>query len=203
MIMIDQHQITGLLLAGGIGTRMGRVDKGLQVFRNIPLARHVLMRLAPQVGAIIINANQNIDQYQAFSYPVLSDQMAGFAGPLAGLQTGLQHCQTPYLLSVPCDSPLLPWNLVARLSEGLMVNDADLAVAVTLESENGVSYRQRHPVFALMKLSVLPGLNDFLNGGGRKVDAWFQQLAVAEVLFEDHSGFANINTLQELKQLES
>jgi len=200
---IDKQLITGLILAGGRGTRMGQVDKGLQNFRGAPMALHALMRLSPQVGEIIINANQNLAVYESFGTQVWPDQIEGYAGPLAGVQTGLVHCETPYLLTVPCDSPLLPTDLAERLSLGLLSNDADLAVAVTTEYEDGVARRQPHPVFSLLKASLLDDLTAFLTQGGRKVDAWFQHLRIAEVVFEDNTGFRNINTLQELRQFET
>lgn len=203
MTGIDKQLITGLILAGGRGTRMGQVDKGLQNFRGAPMALHALMRLSPQVGEIIINANQNLAVYESFGTQVWPDQIEGYAGPLAGVQTGLVHCETPYLLTVPCDSPLLPTDLAERLSLGLLSNDADLAVAVTTEYEDGVARRQPHPVFSLLKASLLDDLTAFLTQGGRKVDAWFQHLRIAEVVFEDNTGFRNINTLQELRQFET
>ena len=200
---INKEFITGLILAGGKGTRMGQVDKGLQNFRSAPMALHVMMRLSPQVGEIIINANQNLAVYESFGTQVWPDQIEGFAGPLAGLQTGLQHCETPYMVTAPCDSPMLPVDLVSRLSSALIVQDADLAVAYTQESEDGIPRKQTHPVFSLMKSSLLPSLNEFLSHGGRKVDAWFKELRVTEVLFEDNASFRNINTLDDLRQFES
>lgn len=203
MTGIDKQLITGLILAGGRGTRMGQVDKGLQNFRGAPMALHALMRLSPQVGEMIINANQNLAVYESFGTQVWPDQIDGYAGPLAGVQTGLVHCETPYLLTVPCDSPFLPTDLAERLSLGLLSNDADLAVAVTIEYEDSIARRQSHPVFSLMKASLLDDLTAFLTQGGRKVDAWFQHLRIAEVVFEDNTGFRNINTLQELRQFET
>lgn len=200
---IDKQLITGLILAGGRGTRMGQVDKGLQTFRNAPMALHVLMRLSPQVGQLLINANQNIAVYESFGIPVWPDHTEGFAGPLAGLQTGLMHCESPYLLTAPCDSPFLPEDLAQKLSDALMNENADIAVAATRETENDVSYTQRHPVFALVKSTLLPSLNSFLHQGGRKIDSWFKEARVAEVIFEDNMAFRNINTVQELRQLES
>ena len=202
MTTIAKHLITGLILAGGRGIRMGQVDKGLQHFRNSPLAHHVLRRLSPQVGGVIINANQNIAVYKNFGVPVWSDQIDGFAGPLAGIQTGLAHCETPYLLSVPCDCPFLPENLATRLSEALMNNNADAAIAITRTNECGINRLQRHPVFSLIKVSSLANLTDFLSIGGRKVDMWLQQHSTVDVLFEDNSSFLNINTLQDLRQFE-
>ncbi len=196
---MDSSQITGLILAGGRGTRMGTVDKGLQMFRDAPMALHVLMRLSPQVGYIMINANQNIAPYEAFGVPVWQDEMQGFAGPLAGLQTGLIHCETDYLVTAPCDSPFLPKDLVERLADGMEQNNADIAVAVTGAGET----RQAHPVFCLVKASLLPHLTLYLQEGGRKFDKWYSSLAVAEVHFDDEDAFRNINTLDDLRNYET
>lgn len=203
MTIIDKQHITGLILAGGRGTRMGQVDKGLQPFRGMPMAMHVLLRLSPQVGEVIINANQHLAAYEAFGTQVWPDQLEGFAGPLAGLQTGLAHCETAYLVSAPCDSPFLPLDLVERLSAALLVNDADLAVATTIETEAGIERKQAHPVFSLMKASLLPHLSQFLHNGGRKVDAWYASLKVIEVNFKDTAAFRNINTLNELRDFDA
>jgi molybdopterin-guanine dinucleotide biosynthesis protein A len=196
---LDVNRITGLVLAGGRGSRMGNVDKGLQRFRGAPMALHVIMRLSDQVGTLMINANQNLGPYEGFGLPVWPDQIAGFAGPLAGLQTGLSHCETDYLVSVPCDSPFLPLDLVERLGTALSENDADLAVAVTGAGEAV----QAHPVFCLMKATLLPHLNQFLQEGGRKIDAWYASLAVAQVHFPDETAFRNINTLDDLRKYEA
>lgn len=195
---MDINQITGLILAGGRGTRMGSVDKGLQTFRDAPMALHVLMRLSPQVGNMVINANQNISAYENFGVPIWPDDMQGYAGPLAGLQTGLLHCETEYLVTAPCDSPFLPTDLVARLAEGLQTQQADLAVAVTGEGTS----RQPHPVFCLAKTALLPHLTAYLQSGERKFDKWYATLKVAGVYFDDEDAFRNINTLNELHQLE-
>ncbi len=199
MMKPDLHQITGLILAGGRGSRMGNVDKGLQLFRGAPMALHVIMRLSPQVGTLMINANQNLGPYEGFGFPVWPDQISGFAGPLAGLQTGLAHCDTDYLVTAPCDSPFLPENLVERLAEALGEQDAELAVAVTGEGDT----RQPHPVFALMKASLLPHLTAYLQDGGRKIETWYRSLKFVEVRFEDEAAFRNINTIDELRQFES
>lgn len=188
-------KVTGLILAGGLGRRMGGRDKGLQPFRGKPMTAWAIARLAPQVDTLLINANQNLEQYAAFGYAVVPDRIAGFAGPLAGLHTGLLACKTPLMVTVPCDSPFLPDDLVARLRAALEAAGADLAVAKTGE--------QPHPVFSLVRREVLDGLTDFLEAGGRKVDAWYAALKVAEVPFADGRAFANINTLDELNQLES
>ncbi len=195
---INTEQITGLILAGGRGSRMGGVDKGLQTFRGAPMVLHVIMRLSPQVAALMINANQNLGPYEGFGMPVWPDQLGGFEGPLAGLQTGLTHCDTDYLVTAPCDSPFLPPDLVERLGAALIAQDAELAVAVTEEA--GV--RQSHPVFCLMRASVLTSLTTFLQDGGRKIDKWYRSLKFVEVDFPDASAFRNINTLEELRRFE-
>lgn len=186
--------ITGLVLAGGLGRRMGGIDKGLQAFRGEPMVAQVIRRFAPQVDALIVNANQNIERYAAFGHPVVPDVITGYAGPLAGLHAGLHACRTPLLVTSPCDSPFLPLDLVARLREALEREGADLAVART--------GAQSHPVFSLVRRHVLPGLTDFLDGGGRKVNLWYSALKVVEVSFDDQpDAFANINTLNELAAL--
>lgn len=195
---IDTKQITGLILAGGRGTRMGGVDKGLRPFRGAPMVSHVIARLAPQVGALMINANQNRDTYEGFGLPVREDELGGFEGPLAGVQAGLNHCTTDYLVTAPCDSPFLPEDLVARLAEALSANNADVAVAVTGDGQT----LQRHPVFCLMKRSLLPHLSDYLANGGRKIETWYRSLPYVEVRFADESAFRNINTLEELNRFE-
>lgn len=197
--MINKELITGLILAGGRGSRMGHIDKGLQPFRGIPMALHVMLRLSPQVGELMINANQNLAPYEGFGVSVWPDELTGFAGPLAGLQTGLIRCDTPYLVTAPCDSPFLPTDLVARLSQALLIEDADLAVAVTGEDDT----RQAHPVFCLLKATLLPDLSAYLQNGGRKVDAWYASLKVVEVHFDDEAAFRNINTLEDLRKFEA
>ena len=195
---IESSNVTGLILAGGRGSRMGGVDKGLQLFRGAPMALHAIMRLSPQVGPLIINANQNIGAYEGFGYPVWPDQLGGFEGPLAGLQTGLSHCDTDYLVTAPCDSPFLPTDLVARLAAALSADDAELAVAVTEEDGR----RQTHPVFCLMQADVLPSLTAFLQEGERKIEKWYRSLRFVEVVFDDATGFRNINTVDELRRFE-
>jgi molybdenum cofactor guanylyltransferase len=195
---IATEQITGLILAGGRGSRMGHVDKGLQPFRGAPMVLHVIMRLQPQVGALMVNANQNIGPYEGFGFPVWPDQLGGFEGPLAGLQTGLAQCDTDYLVTAPCDSPFLPQDLVDRLGEALLAHNADIAVAVTGEGDT----LQPHPVFCMMKSSVLASLTIFLQEGGRKIDRWYRSLPFTEVHFPDEAAFRNINTLDELRRYE-
>jgi molybdenum cofactor guanylyltransferase len=187
--------VTGLILAGGKGSRMGGIDKGLQAFRARRLIDHVYERIAPQVGGVIINANQNQEAYRAFGVRVVSDAVGGFAGPLAGMHAGLSVSKRPFLASVPCDSPFLPEDLVARLYARIDETGAELAVAKTGD--------QPHPVFSLMRRSVLDHLSGFLKEGGRKIDAWYATLNVVEVAFDDEvEAFSNINTLDELAWYE-
>jgi molybdopterin-guanine dinucleotide biosynthesis protein A len=183
--------ISGIVLAGGLGRRMGGVDKGLQLLHGKAMIEHVLERLRPQVGEIVINANQNLERYGAFGPRVVSDAITGFAGPLAGLHAGLRAITTSLAVTVPCDSPFLPADLVARLQSRLGAND--LAVAKTGD--------QAHPVFALVRQSVASNLETFLASGGRKIDAWYAALKVVEVNFDDEAdAFRNINTVEELKR---
>ncbi len=189
--MSGAANVTGIVLAGGQGRRMGGVDKGLVMLDGRPLIAHVLARLAPQVGDVLINANQNLERYAAFGAPVVPDALGGFAGPLAGLQAGLARATRDFVVTVPCDSPFLPEDLVGRLASARAEHDADLAVAKTFE--------QPHPVFALVRRAVLPHLAAFLAAGGRKIDAWYATLRVTEVPFDDEAeAFRNINTAEEL-----
>ena len=190
--------ITGLVLAGGQARRMGGGDKGLRHFRGQALVAHVIARLRPQVSAMILNTNQNHEAYQAFGYPVIADAVSAsveaYAGPLAGLHAGLCLCRTPLLVTAPCDSPLLPIDLVEKLHAALIAADAEVAVARTPDGLQSV--------FSLCRRNVLDSLSTYLDGGGRKVDRWYQFLRVVPVDFEDDSAFININTLAELEKLE-
>ena len=183
--------ITGLLLAGGQGRRMGGVDKGLQMLRGKPMAQWALERLAPQVDEVLINCNQNLDAYARFGKRLVPDEIGGFAGPLAGLHAGLKAASHPLLVTVPCDSPFLPLDLVQRLREHL--NDHHLAVAKTGD--------QAHPVFCLVRKDVMENIEAFLRAGGRKIDAWYASLRTVEVSFDDEAeAFRNINTVDELNK---
>lgn len=183
--------VTGLVLAGGLGRRMGSVDKGLVPLDGRPLVAHVLERFAPQVQEVLVNANRNAGAYAAFGFDVVPDAIEGYAGPLAGLHAGLVRARHPLVATVPCDSPFLPADLVDRLRTGLDEARADLAVARTFD--------QPHPVFCLVRRSVRPHLEAFLDAGGRKIDAWYATLAVTEVAFDDEeAAFRNINTRDEL-----
>ena len=185
--------VTGVVLAGGQGRRMGGVDKGLVELDGKPMIAHVLERFVPQVAEVLINANQNADRYVEFGYPLVADAVGGFAGPLAGLHAGLIRATHSLVATVPCDSPFLPHDLVSRLARSIDANDAELAVARTFD--------QPHPVFCVVRRSVLPHLSAFLERGGRKIDAWYETLHVVEVRFDDEAdAFRNINTREELGQ---
>jgi molybdopterin-guanine dinucleotide biosynthesis protein A len=195
MDLRDTPRVTGLILAGGQGRRMGNVDKGLQPLRGRPMVAWVLERLAPQVTDVIVNANQNQAEYARLGCRVVGDEIGGFAGPLAGLQAGLKANVHPFLVTVPCDSPFLPRDLVARLHAALIANHADLAVARTGD--------QPHPVFSLVRETLAGHLTKFLEGGGRKIDAWYASLKVVEVPFDDQpDAFSNINTPADLAEHE-
>ena len=195
MDLRDTPRVTGLILAGGQGRRMGGVDKGLQTLRGRPMVAWVLERLKPQVTEVIINANQNQAEYARLACRVVGDEIGGFAGPLAGLHAGLKVNVHPFLVTVPCDSPFLPLDLVRRLHAALVANHADLAVAKTGD--------QPHPVFSLVRESLAGHLAQFLAGGGRKIDAWYASLKVVEVPFDDEpDAFSNINTPEELAEHE-
>jgi molybdenum cofactor guanylyltransferase len=188
--------VTGIVLAGGLGRRMGGVDKGLVLLDGEPMIARVLARLAPQVADVVINCNQNLDRYRALGYPIVSDEVGGFAGPLAGLHAGLVRARRDLVVTVPCDSPFLPLDLVARLRAAIEAAGAQLAVAKTFD--------RPHPVFALVRRDVLAHLAAFLGGGGRKIDAWYATLRVTEVPFDDEvESFRNINTADELASAAS
>ncbi|MFL9905781.1 molybdenum cofactor guanylyltransferase MobA [Paraburkholderia sp. RL17-337-BIB-A] len=198
-----RDHITGLVLAGGRGMRMGGLDKGLQPLHGEPLAAHVLKRLAPQTGALLISANRHPDVYSTLGAPfgakVLADTLPGFPGPLAGLLAGLRTAETAYVLSAPCDSPGLPAELADRLAQALHSNQADIATVTTTDAAGHVSL---HPVFALLRTGLADDLASFLEAGERKVRAWYARHRTVEVTFADERAFYNINSLQELADLE-
>jgi molybdopterin-guanine dinucleotide biosynthesis protein A len=198
-----RERITGLLLAGGRGMRMGGVDKGLQTLHGEPLAAHVLKRLAPQTGALLISANRHPDTYAALGAPfgatVVVDTLPGFPGPLAGLLAGMRAADTEYLLSAPCDSPWLPADLATRLAHALDAHQAHIATVTTVDAHGNVSL---HPVFALLRTGLAVDLAAFLDAGERKVRAWYARHKTVEVVFTDERAFYNANSLQELASLE-
>ncbi len=198
MQTISPQDITGLILCGGRATRMGGVDKGLQNHHGMPLALHALLRLQPQVGQIIINANRNLAAYESMGVPVWPDPLENHPGPLAGWLAGLEHCETPYLVTVPCDTPNFPLNLVGKLAAALHAADADIAMATTLE--DGVV--QAQPVFCLLKSTLVESLLAYLQGGGRKIDSWTARQTCVAVPFDDAAAFFNANTAAELLSLQ-
>ncbi len=196
---ITAEQVTGLVLAGGQGSRMGSIDKGLLAYRGVPLALHALQRLAPQVGSTVINANRHLDVYTTFGAPVRPDAQRDHPGPLAGFLAGLEHCDMPWMVTVPCDSPNFPLDLVERLSHALTQRDGDIAIAATIDA--GVL--QLQPVFCLMRTTLVGSLRDFLDSGQRKIDRWTAMHRCIEVVFDDVGAFANANTPSELQHLEA
>jgi molybdenum cofactor guanylyltransferase len=194
MSIDPKTDITGLILAGGRGTRMGGVDKGLQLYRGVPLAQHALHRLAPQVRSVMLNANRNFEAYAEMGVPVWRDELPDFPGPLAGMLAGLAHCSTPFLVTVPCDTPHFPSDLVARLAAGLSLGDDEMATAYT----GGAEKLFPQPVFCLMRVSLLERLHAFILSGERKTGAWPRSRRNAQVCFADEAAFMNINTLEEL-----
>ncbi len=207
MRAIPSDTITGLVLAGGRGSRMGGVDKGLQPFNGTPLALHALRRLAPQVGPLLLSANRNIDEYRTFGAPVWEDDLTGHAGPLAGFLSGLRQARTPWLLTVPCDTPLFPADLAARLSAALVADDADIAMAQGASGADAAGGLSAQPVFCLLRASLADDLSRYLQEGGRRVGQWAQRHRTVQVRF-DRPGdapeaFFNANTLAELHALET
>jgi molybdopterin-guanine dinucleotide biosynthesis protein A len=206
--LINSQEITGLILAGGRGTRMGGVDKGLQNFNGIPMALHTMMRLQQQVGQVMINANRNLGAYESFGAAVWPDVLDDYAGPLAGFLTGLERCETSYLVTVPCDTPLFPLDLVARLAQALQRDQAEIAMAAAPEKGPDGQFSVRtQPVFCLLHVDLLESLVEFTHGGGRKIDAWTAKHKTVIVPFDAPGdaalAFSNANTLAELQQLES
>ena len=205
---IAPQEITGLILAGGRGSRMGGVDKGLQNFNGIPLALHTLMRLGPQVESVMVNANRNLSAYESFGASVWPDASADFAGPLSGFLVGLERAETPYVLTVPCDTPRLPLDLAERLAKALVREDAEIAMAAAPETDDQGDIQVRtQPVFCLLKIELSESLVKFTHSGGRKIDAWTAQHKTVVVPFDaegdDPLAFANVNTLTELQALEN
>lgn len=188
---MDKAAITGVILAGGLARRMGGVDKGLQVLAGRPLVAHVIERLAPQVGGLLINANRSHAEYGALGYALLADRIPDFAGPLAGLHAALVAAATPLVVTVPCDSPYLPRDLVARLHAAMLDQRADLAIARAAG--------RVHPVFCLCRTALAPQLDIFLRQGGRRVMEWCAGAGGVEVDFDDQpDAFRNFNTLDDL-----
>lgn len=187
--------VTGVVLAGGQGRRMGGADKGLVTVDGAPMIQYVLERLAPQVNSVLINANRNQDTYARFGIPVISDTISGFAGPLAGMATALEKANTRWILTVPCDSPLLPSDLVQRMYSRVTEAGAEIGVA-----DDG---QRMHPVFTLLQRDLLPSVLEFLERGERKIDRWFAEHRTCIVDFSDCAeAFLNVNRLEDMAMIE-
>ena len=190
------QDITGLVLAGGLARRMGGIDKGLVAIGGKPMVEHALAALRPQVGRLMINANRNLDTSAGYGVPVVTDTIEGVQGPLAGIFSGLSAATTPYLLTVPCDSPLLAPDLAARMFLALETARAELAVA-----HDG---RRQQPVFLLLRRELAPDLQAYLGGGDRKIDLWFARHKVAEAdLSHRPETFVNVNDEEEPRRVEA
>jgi molybdopterin-guanine dinucleotide biosynthesis protein A len=188
---------------------MGGVDKGLQSYNGLPMALHTLTRLqiGGSVGQVMINANRNLAAYESFGAAVWPDVLADYAGPLAGFLTGLERCETPYLVTVPCDTPRLPIDLVPRLVRAMQDQDAEIAMAAAPEAgAEGQLQLRPQPVFCLLRVSLLESLVAFTHEGGRKIDAWTARhntvLTPFDLPGDDPRAFFNANTLAELRELE-
>jgi len=191
---IENHQITAVILAGGRGTRMGGQDKGLVELNGRPLIKHVLSIIAPQVGAVIVNANRNLERYAGFGYPVVRDHLLDYQGPLAGFAAAMAAAHTPFIITLPCDGPQLPDDYVGSMTAALEREDAELAVAYSGE--------RLQPVHALLRCSLLPSLERYLKQGDRKIDLWYQLHRVALADFSHcPRAFRNINTPDERDRL--
>jgi len=188
--MIDRSEITGLVLAGGRATRMSGVDKGLQAFHGVPLALHAVLRLAPQVGEVIVSANRNLAAYESMGVPVWPDPVGDYQGPLAGWLAGFEHCSTAYMASVPCDAPDFPADLVARLARSLAESEAEIAIAAVMKG-------------GMLQMQTLFSLFRYMQAGERSIEEWTRRHRCVEVRFEDGRAFANASTAAELQQLQA
>lgn len=207
---IPLKSITGLILAGGRGSRMGGVDKALQIFQHQTLLEHVITRLKPQVSSIMINANQQHAVYAQYGYRVFADHLPNFAGPLAGMATAWDFCETDYLLTAPCDSPFLPQDLAQVLATGFnkrlgaTTEPNTLAtIAATAPTDTNEAQLSLHPVFCLMHKSAAPALKQFVNEGGSKMRIFFETIKAEAIVFDDAEAFVNLNTLQDLRAYET
>ena len=191
---INSNQITAVILAGGRGSRLGGQDKGLVEFNNKALIEHVLDRIKPQVGSIIINANRNNETYEAYGFPVINDEMSDFQGPLAGFATAMKTVKTDYIVTLPCDGPSLPPDLVSRMLAKLNTfSDVSNCIAVAHDGE------WLQPVHALIPVALIDSLEDFMENGDRKIDLWYAKHKMVMVDFSDQpNAFFNINKKEQL-----
>lgn len=191
----DKDSITAIILAGGRARRMGGIDKGLIPLCDRPMIAHVIDAMREQAGTIVVNANRNIDTYRSMGCLVVQDKEDNFAGPLAGMSSGLHAADTLLCLTVPCDSPLIGPDIAPRLHQALHEAEADIAVAHDGD--------RTHPVVALMKTTLAPSIDDFLHAGERKIDLWFERHTWVTADCSDHPEyFINVNTEEERRQVE-
>ena len=199
MNLIDRDDITGLVLAGGRGSRMSGADKGLQNVKGIPMAMHTLLHLQMQVGRTMINANRNLSAYEAMGVPVWPDSIEGYIGPLAGILAGLERAETGWMITVPCDTPWFPVDLVERLADAAATAGASMAMAAT--SQEGPPRLQ--PGFCLLRVNLVESLVSFLHAGERDLEKWGAQEGAILVPFEDAEKFRGADTVEELRQLHN
>jgi len=185
--------VTTVILAGGRGVRIGG-DKGLKILHGKPLIDWVLAAVKPNSAEVMLNANGSQNAYASFGCRIISDKITDSPGPLAGLHAGLHSAQTEYVLTVPCDTPFLPQDLIARLWQSCSQAEVEAAVAVA------DGYRQ--PTIALYRQSVLNKLDAFIGAGGRKVNDWLDSLRLNEVVFDNAVCFDNINSAEDLARAE-
>ncbi|MCG8378874.1 MAG: molybdenum cofactor guanylyltransferase [Proteobacteria bacterium] len=190
---IPKDNITGVILAGGQARRMGGEDKGLVRLNNKPMIEYIIDAIRPQTGKLLINANRNHERYAQYGLEIVADELSGYCGPLAGMASALQTIKTDYMVTVPCDSPFVPDDLVERLSHALHDNDTDISVA-----HNG---ERIQPVFCMLKNTLLKSLTEYLHSGERKIDRWFEQYQYAIADFSDiPETFDNINTPEDIEK---
>jgi molybdenum cofactor guanylyltransferase len=195
MNTLNKHDVTAVILAGGKGRRMQGKDKGLVELADLPLIEHVIAVIEPQVQTIIINANRNQQQYSNYGYQVVSDTLKNYQGPLAGFFSGMKNARTNHIVTLPCDGPLLPGDLVERLIHASDKANAEIAVAHDGE--------RMQPVYSLIPVTLIASLNNFLDAGERKIDLWYKQHRVALADFSDcPETFRNINTAEECDSLQ-
>ena len=195
MIADSQAQVTGVILAGGQGRRMNGCDKGLMTLGDKALIDYIITAFRHQADSLLISANRNIDRYRALGFPVINDQLSGFNGPLAGIACCMAAASTDLIVTVPCDSPFLPGDLVGRLYDTLQHQQADISVVHDGE--------RLQPVFSMYQTKLLDSLSAFLDRGERKIDKWFAEHQVGITDFSDNpNAFLNINTPEDLDEIQ-
>lgn len=194
--MLTKSDITAVILAGGRGRRMGGLDKGLMHFSGKPMIEHILAAITPQCETVIINANRHIKRYATYKHPVLSDKSNNYLGPLAGFAIAMENATTPLLITLPCDAPIIPDNLVDRLLAAMLKTGADITVVHDGE--------RLQSVYALIKTELNTDLKNYLDRGDRKVDLWYAQNHMMPVDFSDiRELFRNINTPEQKQMMDA